>query len=72
MLGWKQWVNNPDIMIRFAQEDLEKMKKRLTSLTCSFIEYDIEATELGAQRGLKAIKKIKKRKKGKAGVSYVA
>ncbi len=61
LLGWMQWVNNPDIMTRFAQEDLEKMNKRIADFTRSFIEYDMEATKSGAQKGLKVKKKVKKK-----------
>ena len=60
LLGWMQWVNNPDILIRFTQEDLEGMNKNLSELVRSFIEYDIEATKLGAEKGLKARKKVKR------------
>jgi len=70
-LGWTQWVNNPDIMTRFTQEDLEKMNKKLSEFTRSFIEYDLEATKLGAQRGLKARKKVTKKKEGQAERFYV-
>jgi hypothetical protein len=71
LLGWMQWVNNPDIMTRFTQEDLESMNKKLSELALSFIEYDLEATKLGAQRGLKAIKKVKKKKEERAEAFYV-
>lgn len=60
--GWKQWVNNPNIMSRFKQEDLEKMNIKLVKFTRSFIEYDLEATKLGMKRGLKARKKAKNKK----------
>ncbi len=71
LLGWMQWVNNPDIMTRFKQEDLEKMDKKLSEFTRSFIEYDLEATKLGAQKGLKAKKKVKKKKEERAEAFYV-
>jgi len=71
LLGWMQWVNNPDIMTRFTQEDLEKMAKKMSEFTRSFMEYDLEATKLGAQRGLKAKKKVKKKKEERAEVFYV-
>ena len=71
LLGWIQWANNPDIMTRFTQEDLEKMNKKLSEFTRSFIEYDLEATRLGAQRGLKAIKKVKKKRVERAEAFYV-
>jgi len=70
LLGWMQWVNNPDIMTRFTKEDLEKINKKLSEFTRSFIEYDLEATKLGAQRGLKAVKKVKKKGK-RAEIFYV-
>jgi len=53
LLGWMQWVNNPEIMTKFTKEDLEKMNKNLSKLVWSFIEYDLEATKLGAEKGLK-------------------
>ncbi|MFX0203280.1 MAG: DUF2153 family protein [Candidatus Hodarchaeota archaeon] len=71
LLGWTQWVNNPDIMTRFTQEDLEKMNKKMSEFTRSFIEYDLEATKLGAQRGLKARKKIKKKEEERPEIFYV-
>ncbi len=63
LLGWMQWVNNPDIMTRFSQEDLEKMNKKLSELVRFFIEYDLEVTKLGAEKGLKARKRVKKKRK---------
>ena len=71
LLGWMHWVNNPDMMTRFTQEDLEKMNKKLSEFTRSFIQYDLEATKLGAQRGLKARKKAKKKKEERAEIFYV-
>ncbi len=71
LLGWMQWVNNPDIMARFTQKDLESINKKLSNFTRSFIEYDLEATKLGSQRGLKAIKKIKKKRDERADTFYV-
>ena len=71
LLGWMQWVNNPDIMTRFTQEDLEKMNKNLSEFVRSFIEYDLEATKLGAERGLKARKKVERKRKERAEVFYV-
>jgi len=51
-----QWVNSPEVMARFTQEDLEDMNKN----------------KLGVRRGLKVIKKAEKKKEGKPEVSYVA
>ena len=67
-----QWVNNPDIMTKFTQKDLEKMNKRLSKFTRDFIKYDVEATKLGTQIGLKAIKKVSRKKKAKPAAHYVA
>jgi len=67
-----QWVNNPEVMARFTQEDLEDMNKKLSEFTRVFMEYDLEATKLGVRRGLKVTKKAKKKKEGKPEVSYVA
>jgi hypothetical protein len=60
MIGWMQWVNNPDIMSIFSKEDLENMTKTLSDFTCSFVKYDLEMTRLGVKKGLKAPKKVKK------------
>lgn len=62
LVGWTQWVSNPEVMIKFTKDDLEKMNKKLSEFTVSFIEFDIEATKLGAKRGLKARKKTKRKK----------
>lgn len=72
VVGWMQWVNNPDIMTKFTQKDLEKMNKRLSKFTRDFIKYDVEATKLGTQIGLKAIKKVSRKKKTKPSTHYVA
>jgi len=63
LLGWMQWVNNPDIMTRFTQEDLEKMNKNLSNFVRTFIEYDLEATKLGAERGLEAGQRVERKRK---------
>jgi hypothetical protein len=63
LLGWMQWVNNPDIMTRFTQEDLEKMNKNLSKFVRTFIEYDLEATKLGAERGLETGQRVERKRK---------
>jgi hypothetical protein len=63
LVGWTQWVNNPDIMTLFTQEDLKGMTEQLSELTRSFVEYDIKITSLGAKKGLKAPKKVAKKKR---------
>ena len=39
LIGWMQWVNNPDIMSIFSQEDLENMTKKLSDFTCLFVKF---------------------------------
>jgi hypothetical protein len=63
LLGWTQWVNNPDIMTIFSQEDLEEMTKKLAEFTRSFVKYDLEMTSQGVKKGLKASKKVDTKKK---------
>ncbi len=72
VVGWMQWINNPDIMTKFTKEDLEKMNRKLSKFTQDFIKYDIEATKLGTQVGLKAIKKVTRKKGAKPKPQYVA
>ena len=61
LVGWTQWVNNPDIMTIFSKEDLENMTEKLTEFTSSFIKYDMEMTNLGVKKGLKAPKTVPKK-----------
>ena len=61
LIGWTQWVSNPDIMTIFSQQDLENMTKTLSEFTRSFVEYDLKMTSLGAEKGLKAPKKVTKK-----------
>ena len=63
LVGWTQWVGNPDIMTIFSEDDLENMTKRLAEFTSSFIEYDMKMTRLGAEKGLTAPKKPPKKPK---------
>jgi hypothetical protein len=63
LLGWTQWVNNPDIMTIFSQKDLETMTEKLSEFTRSFVKYDLEMTSLGVKKGLKSPKKVTEKKK---------
>jgi len=63
MIGWTQWVNNPDIMTIFSQNDLEAMTERLSEFSRSFIKYDLDMTSLGVKKGLKALKKVPNKKR---------
>jgi len=63
LIGWMQWVNNPDIMSMFSKEELEDMTKTLSEFTRSFVEYDLKITSMGAKKGLKSAKKVTKKPK---------
>jgi hypothetical protein len=56
ILGWLNWVNNPDIMASFKREELDGMNKRLTEFIGEFINYDIEVTEKGTSKNVAARK----------------
>jgi hypothetical protein len=56
ILGWLNWVNNPDIMATFKQEELDEMNSKLSKYIQEFIEYDVEITEKGADKNLDAQK----------------
>ena len=71
LVGWMQWVNNPDVMSMFSQKDLEDMTKELAKFTHSFVQYDLEMTELGAKKGLKASKKPSRQRDGRSERFYV-
>jgi hypothetical protein len=59
--GWSKWVNNPNTMANFSQEELEDIDRSMFQFAESFIEYDIEASRLGLEKGLKR-KKAEERK----------
>lgn len=71
LIGWTQWVNNPDIMTIFSQKDLETMTEKLSEFTRSFVKYDLEMTSLGVKKGLKAPKKATKKKEERTERFYV-
>ena len=71
LIGWTQWVNNPDIMTIFSQKDLENMTETLSEFTRSFIKYDLEMTGLGVKKGLKISKKAAKKKDERTERFYV-
>ena len=62
-IGWMQWISNPDIMSMFSQNDLERMNKKLAEFSIAFVNYDIEMTRLGVQKGLKSAKKVAHKKR---------
>jgi len=50
LLGWMNWVNNPDIMVAFNRDELVEMNRRLAEFVQEFIKYDIEVTKQGARK----------------------
>jgi len=56
LLGWMNWVNNPDIMTAFGKEELDEMTEKIVEFTEAFIEYDVEVTQKGAQKSIGAKK----------------
>ena len=62
-IGWAQWVNNPEIMTIFSQNDLEDMTKKLSEFSRFFIKYDLDMTSLGVKKGLKTLKKVPQKKR---------
>ena len=65
LLGWMQWVNNPDIMTRFTEEELSEMNKRIAEFTRAFIEYDLKITEKGEEKGLEVSRRAQRRARGR-------
>lgn len=52
LLGWMNWINNPDVMAAFKKEELDQMNNRITEFTESFLKYDVEVTQMGAKKNL--------------------
>ena len=50
--GWMQWVNSPEIMSQFTQEELLTMSDQIIEMVSGFIEYDRDVTNEGMQKGL--------------------
>ena len=50
--GWMQWVNSPEIMSQFTQEELLEMSDQLIDMVSKFVQYDQEITDSGLQKGL--------------------
>jgi hypothetical protein len=63
LTGWMQWVSNPDIMTQFAKEELDEMNQKLTEFTRSFIEYDLEVTKKGEEKGLGAKRRAERKRR---------
>ena len=54
--GWMQYVNNPDIMGKFTQDELHEISGYLNKFAEEFIEYDIKVTKAGMEKGLSEMK----------------
>ena len=52
LAGWMQWINSPEIMSTFTQDELEEMAKTIMTMVEQFMEYDIKITEEGMRKGL--------------------
>ena len=52
LAGWMQWINSPEIMSNFTQDELEEMAKTITGMVEGVIEYDLKITEEGMRKGL--------------------
>lgn len=55
ILGWLQYVNNPDIMSRFTRDELNEISNALNKFAEAFIEHDIEVTKKGIEKGLREV-----------------
>ncbi|MBS7630225.1 DUF2153 family protein [Candidatus Bathyarchaeota archaeon] len=51
--GWLQYVNNPEIMGKFSLSELNEVNSTLGKFTLEFLEYDIKATKMGMEKGLR-------------------
>jgi len=52
LMGWMNWINNPDIMVAFKKEELDEMNRKISEFVGSFIHYDLEVTKMGVQKNL--------------------
>lgn len=50
--GWMQWVNSPEVMSQFNRDELQEMSDRIIDMVTGFIEYDLDVTDRGMQKGL--------------------
>lgn len=71
LLGWMHWVTDPNVMTRFAEEDLEEMSRKISEFTRSFIEYDLEVTKKGVEKGLKSKRRVGRRRGAGTEVIYI-
>jgi hypothetical protein len=52
ILGWLQYVNNPDVMSRFTRDELNEISDSLNKFAEAFIVHDVEVTKRGMEKGL--------------------
>jgi len=50
--GWMQWVNSPEVMSQFTRDELQEMSDTISDMVVRFIEYDMDVTNQGMQKGL--------------------
>ena len=50
--GWMQWINSPEVMSQFTQEELQEMSDTVLDLVTKFVEYDRDITDFGMKKGL--------------------
>lgn len=66
LAGWMQWINSPEIMSSFTQEELHEMALTITNMVEQFVSYDVEITERGTRKGL-----AKQRETDQQGLRFV-
>ena len=71
LLGWMQWVTNPNVMTSFAKEDLEEMSGKISEFSRSFIEYDLQVTKKGAEKGLRSKRRVGRRRRESTEIFYI-
>jgi len=68
IVGWMQWINNPDIMTRFSEEEHREMNKRIAEFTQAFIKYDMEITKKGEEKGLEVSRRARRGSRGREAI----
>ncbi len=63
IIGWLEWINNPNLMASFSLEEIKEMHKTILDFAIKFLEYDIQVTKMGEE--------ITARKEGRRGYTYV-
>ena len=51
--SWMQWLNSPEVMSQFTGDELQEMSDRIIEMVTGFVEYDVDVTNLGVQKGLR-------------------